>query len=88
MRVEKLEKALEKLAVSEKTTLVISKEADDKMRVTSGSWEGEKVFYAIRCSRSAMSSAGSLAGKAVSFPAHRAARTAVHRPMRNRLQGE
>ena len=39
-----LEKVLEKLATSEKTTLVVSRELDGKMRVTLGSWEGEKVF--------------------------------------------
>src|SRR5260370_39392284 len=39
-----LEKVLEKLATSEKTTIVVAREADGKMRVTSGSWEGEKVF--------------------------------------------
>ncbi len=31
-------------ATTDKITLVVSKEADGKMRVTSGSWEGEKVF--------------------------------------------
>jgi hypothetical protein len=34
----------QKLATSEKTTIVVAREADGKMRVTSGSWEGEKVF--------------------------------------------
>ena len=42
--VENQEKVLEKLATSEKTTLVIARELDGKMRVTSGSWDGEKVF--------------------------------------------
>jgi hypothetical protein len=42
--VDNLEKVLEKLATTEKTTLVIARELDGKMRVTSGSWEGEKVF--------------------------------------------
>jgi hypothetical protein len=42
--VDNLEKVLEKLAISEKTTIVVAREIDGKMRVTSGSWEGEKVF--------------------------------------------
>ena len=37
-RVDNLEKVLEKLATSEKTTIVIARELDGKMRVTSGSW--------------------------------------------------
>jgi hypothetical protein len=43
-RVDILEKVLEKLATSQKTTIVIDREHDGKMRVTSGSWDGEKVF--------------------------------------------
>jgi hypothetical protein len=39
-----LEKVLEKLAVTDKTTIVVERQPDGKMRVTSGSWEGEKVF--------------------------------------------
>jgi hypothetical protein len=42
--VDNLEKVLEKLAISEKTTIVVAREIDGKIRVTSGSWEGEKVF--------------------------------------------
>ena len=38
------EKVLEKLATTEKITIVVAREIDGKMRVTSGSWEGEKVF--------------------------------------------
>jgi hypothetical protein len=38
------EKVLERLATSEKCTIVVAREIDGKMRVTSGSWEGEKVF--------------------------------------------
>ena len=38
------EKVLERLATSDKTTIVIEKQRDGKMRVTSGSWEGEKIF--------------------------------------------
>jgi hypothetical protein len=44
MRVENPEKVLERLATSEKTTLVIARDHDGKMRVTSGSWDGEKVI--------------------------------------------
>ena len=39
-----LKKVLERLATSDKTTIVIEKQRDGKMRVTSGSWDGEKVF--------------------------------------------
>jgi hypothetical protein len=38
------EKVLERLATSDKTTIVIEKQPDGKMRLTSGSWDGEKVF--------------------------------------------
>jgi hypothetical protein len=38
------EKVLERLATSDKTTIVIEKQPDGKMRVTSVSWDGEKVF--------------------------------------------
>ena len=41
---EKLEKVLDRLAVTEKTTIVIERQPEGKMRVTPGSWEGEKVF--------------------------------------------
>jgi hypothetical protein len=37
--------ASEKLATSKKTTIVIERQHDGKMRVTSGPWEGEKVFF-------------------------------------------
>jgi hypothetical protein len=36
--VDKLEKVLEKLATSEKTTIVLESAPGGKMRVTSGSW--------------------------------------------------
>jgi hypothetical protein len=39
-----LEKVIEKLATSEKCSIIIARELDGKMRVTSGSWDGEKVF--------------------------------------------
>jgi hypothetical protein len=32
------------LATSDKTTIVIERQPDGKMRVTSGSWDGEKIF--------------------------------------------
>jgi hypothetical protein len=38
------EKVLERLATSDETTIVIEKQRDGQMRVTSGSWDGEKVF--------------------------------------------
>ena len=47
MRTDNLEKVLEKLATSDKTTLVCEKPPDGKIRVTSGSWEGEKVI--LKC---------------------------------------
>jgi hypothetical protein len=40
-----LEKVLERLATTEKSTIVIARDPDGKMRVTSGSWDGEKVFF-------------------------------------------
>jgi hypothetical protein len=39
-----VEKVLEKLATSEKTTIVLQREVGGKIRVTSGSWDGEKVI--------------------------------------------
>jgi hypothetical protein len=39
-----LEKVLEKLATTEKSTIVIERAPEGKIRVTSGSWEGEKVI--------------------------------------------
>jgi hypothetical protein len=44
IRVDSLEKVLEKLAVSEKLSLVLAREEGGKIRVTSGSWDGEKVI--------------------------------------------
>jgi hypothetical protein len=35
---------IERLATSDKTTIVVEKQPDGKMRVSSGSWEGEKIF--------------------------------------------
>jgi hypothetical protein len=42
--VDSLEKVLEKLTVSEKTSLILAREVGGKIRVTSGSWEGEKII--------------------------------------------
>ncbi|MFY9769986.1 MAG: hypothetical protein WBX95_02500 [Xanthobacteraceae bacterium] len=39
-----LEKVLERLATSDKATIVIERQPDGKMRVTSGSWDWEMVF--------------------------------------------
>jgi hypothetical protein len=39
-----LKKVLERLATSDKTTIAIEKQRDGKMRVTSGSWDGQKIF--------------------------------------------
>ena len=44
MRTDTHEKVLEKLATSDKVTIVIERQPDGKMRVTSGSWDGEKVI--------------------------------------------
>jgi hypothetical protein len=38
------EKVLERLATTDKSTIVIERQPDGKMRATSGSWDGEKVF--------------------------------------------
>ena len=38
------EKVLERLATMEKSTIVVARNPDGKMRVTSGSWDGEKVI--------------------------------------------
>jgi hypothetical protein len=42
--VDIVEKVLEKLATSEKTMIVISRDHDGKMCVTSCSWDSERVF--------------------------------------------
>jgi hypothetical protein len=44
IRVDSLEKVIEKLATTEKTTLAIAREVGGKIRVTSGSWDGERVI--------------------------------------------
>jgi hypothetical protein len=44
MRTDIEEKVLEKLATSDKVTIVVERESDGKMRVTSASWDGEKVI--------------------------------------------
>jgi hypothetical protein len=44
LRTDRHEKVLEKLATSDKVTIVIERQPNGKMRVTSGSWVGEKVI--------------------------------------------
>ena len=39
------EKVLEKLATSDRVTIVIERQPDGKMRVTSGSWHSEEVLF-------------------------------------------
>jgi hypothetical protein len=58
MAPETLEKVLEKLAVTEKASIVIAKEPGGKMRVSSGSWDGEKVFAGDQVLEIATSRAG------------------------------
>jgi hypothetical protein len=48
---DNLPKVLEKLATSDKSTLVIEKQPDGKMRVLSGSWEGETTLVKSSTSR-------------------------------------
>jgi hypothetical protein len=43
-KTEKLEKVLEKLATTDKATLVVEKAPEGKIHVTSESWSGEKVI--------------------------------------------
>jgi len=40
-----LDRVLEKLATSDKVTLVVQRQPEGKMRVTSSSWEHEKVLF-------------------------------------------
>jgi hypothetical protein len=56
MQSQNLEKVVEKLATTERITIVYERSPEGKLRVTSGSWEGGKSFSGIRCSRFAMSS--------------------------------
>jgi len=44
MRVENVEKVLERLGTTDGVTLAIRRETDGKMRVTSTLWEDAKVF--------------------------------------------
>ena len=39
------EKVLEKLATSDRVTIVIERQPDGKMRVISGAWDNEKVLF-------------------------------------------
>jgi hypothetical protein len=59
MRVELPEKTLEKLATSDRITIVIERQPDGKMRVTSGSWDGEKVLSRDRVLEARYASADS-----------------------------
>jgi hypothetical protein len=44
LRADSPRKVLEKLATSDKVTIVVERQSAAKMRVTSGSWDGEKVI--------------------------------------------
>jgi hypothetical protein len=44
MRVENFEKVVEKIATTERSTIVVERAPEGKIRVTSGSWDGEKVI--------------------------------------------
>jgi hypothetical protein len=44
VRPDKHQKVLERLAVSDKASLIFESQMDGKIRVTSGSWDGEKVI--------------------------------------------
>jgi hypothetical protein len=41
---ENLEKVIEKLATTERSTIVVERAPKGKIRVTSGSWDAEKVI--------------------------------------------
>jgi hypothetical protein len=44
MRVKNREKVLEKVATSEKATIVFERQPDGKIRVSSSPWDAEKAF--------------------------------------------
>ena len=44
MRTDSLEKVLERLATTEKATLVFARDTEGQIRVTSGSWDREEVI--------------------------------------------
>ena len=44
MSTDTLEKVLDRLAVTDKATLVLERAPEGKILVTSGSWDGEKVI--------------------------------------------
>ena len=60
MRQDIGEKVLERLATSQKCTLVIDHQPDGKMRVTSGSCDGDKAFLARSGARGAQCRRGGL----------------------------
>jgi hypothetical protein len=67
MRTDIEEKVLEKLTTSDKVAIVVERQSDGKMRVTSGSWDGEKVILRdqvleVRKSTAACTSRASPAG--------------------------
>jgi hypothetical protein len=49
MRTDIEEKVLEKLATGDKATIVVERQSNGKMRVTSGSWDGETVILRDQC---------------------------------------
>jgi hypothetical protein len=55
MRTDSLKKVLERLATTDKTTLVCEKAPEGKIRVTSGSWAGGKVIFKGQVSKVRMS---------------------------------
>jgi hypothetical protein len=44
LRPDSHQKVLERLVVSDKASLILERQTDGKIRVTSGSWDGEKVI--------------------------------------------
>jgi hypothetical protein len=73
MSPEMVEKVLERLGTTDGTTLVLKREAEGKIRVTSTPWEEVKVLGRATCLRSAMLRAGSISH------ARRASRTSGSR---------
>ena len=76
MRTDIEEKVLEKLATSDKATIVVERQIDGKMRVTSGSWDKETVILRDQVLEFEMSTA------ACTSPASRASTTSGTRMSR------
>jgi hypothetical protein len=74
-----LEKVLERLATTEKGTIVVERQPDGKMRVTSGSWDMRRCLCAIRWSRCVISRG------VYTSPASRAGTTNVTRRSRRTI---